>query len=95
LKERYSLTRTPLTLHFTLRRTHSKQQLKFSLSETTHLVLFFLQLEQGNILKLVYSIRNTSALRFRRFLVEEQIAGILKEEKVGFHFAFYSNTLSD
>jgi hypothetical protein len=95
LSKRYLLTRTPLTLHFTLQRTYSKQQLKFSLFETTYLVLFFSQLEQRNISKLVYSIRDASALCSRRFLVKEQIVGILKKKKVRFHSTFHSNTLSD
>jgi hypothetical protein len=82
-------------LHFTLQKTYSKQQLEFSLFETTHLVLFFLQLKQENILKLVCSIRNAKALRSKQFLVKEQIASILKEKEVGFHSMFHSNTLSN
>jgi hypothetical protein len=94
-RERYSLTRIPLVLHFTLQRTYLEQRLEFSLFETTHLVLFLLQLEQRNILKLVYKMCIASALRFRQFLVKEQIASILREKKVEFYFTFYSNTLSD
>jgi len=52
----------PLALQDTLRRTHLEQQLKFSLSETTYLVLRFLYLEHRYILKLVRLMRNTSAL---------------------------------
>jgi hypothetical protein len=63
LRNYYLPTRTPLTLHFTLQRTHFKQRLEFSLFETTHLVLFFSQKEQRNISKLVCLIHNTSALR--------------------------------
>jgi hypothetical protein len=86
----------PLALHFAPRRTHSEQRLEFSLSETMHLVLFFSQEEQGNISKPVRSMRDASALRFFSFLLtEERSTSILKEEKVGFRFTFYSNTLSD
>jgi hypothetical protein len=72
-----------------------EQQPEFSLSETTHLVLFFLQKEQGNILKLVCLMCNASASRSKRFFLEERLVSILKEEKVEFHSTFYSNTLSN
>jgi hypothetical protein len=92
----YSLTRMPLALYFTSRRTHLEQRLEFSLSKTTHLVLFFSQLEQGNISKPKRLMRKASASRLRNFFkTKERLASILKEEKVGFYSTFHSNTLSD
>jgi hypothetical protein len=81
LRERYSPTRIPLTSHLALRRTYLEQRSEFSLSKTTHLVLFFSQAEQGNISNLENSIHDASALRFRRFFQGKRSASILKEKK--------------
>jgi hypothetical protein len=83
-------------LYLALQRTYTEQRQEFSLFETTHLVLFFLQKEQGNISKPVRLMRNMSASRSWNFLVkEERLTSILKKEKAGFYSTFHSNTLSD